>query len=129
MKVSSPFRDDDDTPSFEITLSGKYEGTWCDWGTDERGDPFSFYALMHNLDVKQDFPAVLKAMADEFNIPVSVNGQTKSKPTGPKKVKTLAERGVSEETAKAFRIREEPGDRWLSHRIIFPVTEGRTKFM
>ena len=82
--VQSPLRDDDVNPSFEITLEGQYAGTWTDFGTDERGDAFSFYSRLHNLDAKRGLPDVLKGIADEFGIPISENGQVK-KPKTPER--------------------------------------------
>jgi DNA primase len=87
-KISSPFRKDSD-PSFRITLDGEYEGKWRDFGTDEHGDVFAFYAKLHNLDIKTDFIKIVQGIAGDFDIQVSApaaNGTVKMVRSGrPKK--------------------------------------------
>ncbi len=136
VKISSPFRDDN-APSFEITLSGPYEGFWHDWGTDERGHAFDFYARKHSLNVERNFPEVLKGIAETFSILLKGQGkeQTKVRRKGRRK-KTPEEavqshrndledsqvlndlkqrRGLSDTTMEQFKI-----GRW-QNSIVYPI--------
>ena len=114
-KIHSPLRDDDDTPSFLITLNGEYGGRWRDFGTGEHGDAFEFFKRMRGLST---FPEVLDAIQSEFKITAASNG---TKP--PKLIRSLGERGIDGATAAAFRIEEHPGDRKLTRKIVFPVLD------
>ena len=124
--VRSPLRNDDDNPSFEIECEGQHAGYWTDWGTDERGDLFDFFARIRNLDVKTEFPRVLEGIGQEFNIPLpngkaSMNGKPRKR---KKMIRSLKERGISEETARVFQVQEKPGNKMVSHQIIFPVFDA-----
>lgn len=66
---------DDHSPSFSFNLA---TGFFHCFGCGASGDIFTFYALKHDLDVRQDFPAVLQGIAQEFGIPIT------SKPTNSK---------------------------------------------
>ena len=53
----------DTKPSLSIS---EYRGAWryrC-WSCGEAGDVFDFYAAMHGLDVKRDFPQIIRALAN-----------------------------------------------------------------
>ncbi|OGG47824.1 MAG: hypothetical protein A3F84_12845 [Candidatus Handelsmanbacteria bacterium RIFCSPLOWO2_12_FULL_64_10] len=81
-----------------------------------------FFAKKHGMDCGREFRAVLEGVAREFGIHLpNGNGRTRPKEP-PKHIRTLAERGISERTAQAFRVREEAGDHQVTHKIIFPVT-------
>lgn len=114
-----PFHDDRQ-PSLSIHLRGKHAGSWrCFGACGERGSFLDFYAKQHGLDCRTEFREVLSGVARDFGISLPGNGRAAAE---RKRVRTLAERGISPETAKAFRVREEPGDHQVTHRIVFPVT-------
>ena len=118
-----PFHDDRQ-PSLSVNLRGRHAGSWCCFGAcGERGSFLDFYAKRHGMDCRTQFRDVLTGVALEFGIHLS-NGNGRAGSTEPPKhIRTLAERGISERTATAFKVREEPGDGQVTHRIIFPVTD------
>ena len=85
--VRSPFRTEQ-KPSFRIDFEGKYAGRWIDFGTQEKGDPFSFYARIHHLDEKKDFVDIVHRIGAEFGIALPANGKSKpsTKPHSPEAV-------------------------------------------
>ncbi|GEM_PF-1131772 len=114
-----PFHDDRE-PSLSVNLRGEHAGCWrCFGACGERGSFLDFYAKKHGMDCGREFRAVLEGVARDFGISLPGNGRAAAE---RKHVRTLAERGISTKTAQAFRIREEPGDHQVTHRIIFPVT-------
>jgi len=63
--VLCPFHDDH-SPS--LSLNYKTGQFYCH-ACKAKGDVLTFYALIHNLDVKRDFPTILKGISSDFNIP------------------------------------------------------------
>ena len=49
VKIRSPLRDDDETPSFDITLTGEHAGRWCDFGTGENGDAIDLFMRLRGI--------------------------------------------------------------------------------
>jgi hypothetical protein len=120
IKIRSPFREEAEA-SFQISLEGKYAGRWHDFGSNEHGDLFSFYARLKNMDTRKDFPGVLDGICADFGIQPATNGT--ARPT--KSVRSLAERRITEDTSRDFEIREITGDERFDKRvdpnITFPV--------
>jgi hypothetical protein len=116
-KISSPIREGDKTPSFKIDFEGEHAGRWYDFGLGEGGSIFDFYIRMGKA---QTFADALKGIASEFGIVDEVQPNWAPKPKG---VKTLAQRGISEATTKAFQIVESSGNKKITHSITFPILD------
>jgi len=71
-KAVCPFHDDTD-PSFNFNDK---KGTYYCQGCNRKGHIAHFYAKLHGLDTKRDFPKILKGIASDFGIPWQ---ETKSK--------------------------------------------------
>jgi hypothetical protein len=117
VKISSPLREGDDDPSFQISFEGQYESKWKDHGTGEFGDPFAFYMRFRGV---QTFSEAIEGIVEEFDISIASGGKTASN-TPKKRVKTLAGRGISQDTAKAFQIEETQENGQVAHQIRFPI--------
>jgi hypothetical protein len=120
-RVLCPFHDDTN-PSMDIILRGEKAGAFICRACNAQGYAFEFWARKHSLDCQTEFPAVIKGIAEAFQISLpNGNGRTAVITNQKKHVRTLAERGISQETANAFQITEGPGDSTVSNRITFPV--------
>jgi hypothetical protein len=101
--VNSPLRDNDINPSFQITFQGQFAGRWHDFGTSENGDAFDFFRRVRGTET---FTETLSGIAKEFGLMDRNEGrftQHKTKLPKCKQVKTLAQRGISQETTTAFK--------------------------
>jgi 5S rRNA maturation endonuclease (ribonuclease M5) len=76
IKIASPFRSET-KPSFQICLSGEFEGRWHDFGTGEDGDIFDFYAKIYGSSIT--FDGVVTKVCEEFSISPAPIGQAKKK--------------------------------------------------
>ncbi len=63
-KALCPFHDDSD-PSLSIN---KTTGLYYCHGCESQGDHLTFYARIKKLDIKKDFPKILKGCASDFGI-------------------------------------------------------------
>jgi hypothetical protein len=62
--ASCPFHQDKH-PSFNIDPK---KGLYFCHGCGKKGDPFHFFAKLHGLDDRRDYPKILKQIADDFGI-------------------------------------------------------------
>lgn len=53
----------DEGKSLVVTVAGDKAGLWYDFATGQGGDLFSLWALVHKLDVKNDFSKILNDIA------------------------------------------------------------------
>jgi hypothetical protein len=96
LSASCPFREhghkhDDRHPSLSIEIS---TGLWKCHTAKEGGNPFQFYAKLKGLDPRRDFPRILQGIAEDFGIPVAVEGQGKSKSKSKLKGKEKGKRRI-----------------------------------
>ena len=77
VKICSPFRKET-MPSFQVQLSGPYQGRWHDFGSGEDGDIFDFFVKIKSLQGKR-FPDIITPLAVEFGINFTPSGSTTSR--------------------------------------------------
>lgn len=77
VKIPSPFRKEA-KPSFQIHLSGEFDGRWHDFGTGEDGDIFDFYQKQYGLS--GNFTETITRLCLDFNI--SQDGPKKKSASG-----------------------------------------------
>jgi 5S rRNA maturation endonuclease (ribonuclease M5) len=65
-RTNCPFHKDD-TPSFDINAD---TGLYFCHGCPANGHAFDFYAKTKALDIRRDFPKILKGIAGDFSIPL-----------------------------------------------------------
>lgn len=63
-RTNCPFHKDD-TPSFDINAE---TGLYFCHGCPAKGHAFDFYAKTKELDIRRDFPKILKGIAEDFSI-------------------------------------------------------------
>lgn len=106
--------------SLKVHLAGEKAGVWSDFATDESGDLLDLWGAVRGLDlgkVIQEVKAYLGVREPEWSGYKPKAYDRPQRPAQAKKIKAesavmeyLHGRGVTDETLKAFRIAEEPGD-------------------